>query len=124
MVLSLPPHIDLDLEVLQVIGGLLLSIITPIITWIFAKRHFQRRELALKDEFIKSQVVNNESVAVDILNKKLSFFNKMQDDITARCLQNITELENEGKELKLKVIRLREYNELLEEKMKDYEQDL
>lgn len=102
----------------------LVPIVGPILTWFFVKRHFQARELSLKDAIISNQIVDNESVAVEILSKKLGFYNKMLDDLEARCLKQTIAMEFEIDKLKLKVTKIREYNEKLEKKIREYEKNL
>jgi hypothetical protein len=124
MLEQIAPHIEVSLDLIKTIAGFLIPIITSIITWFVVKRHYQQRELALKDVVIDSHIVDNESVAVEILSKKLGFYNKMLDDLEARCKKQSDALEVEIDTLKLKVIKLREYNEQLEKKIREYEKDL
>jgi len=124
MIQEATPQIDVNVELFQWIFVFLFQIVVAIVTWIFVKRHFQKRELALKDQIIISQVVDNESVAVDILSKKLAFYNKMQDDIEARCVKHAEDLSKEIDKLKITITKIREYNELLENRCKEYEKNI
>lgn len=118
------PQIELELGHLKVLVMYLIPVVGPILTWFFVKRHFQARELSLKDAIISNQIVDNESVAVEILSKKLGFYNKMLDDLEARCIKQSLVMDAEIEKLKLKVNKIREYNEQLEKKIREYEKNL
>jgi len=124
MIQDVAPHIEIDLDLLKWLGGGLFTVTTSLVTWFFVKRHYQTRELALKDAVINNQIIDNESVAVEILSKKLGFYNKMLDDLEARCIKQTLAMDQEIEKLKLKVTKIREYNEKLEKRIREYEKNL
>lgn len=61
-------------------------IIAPVITWFFVKRHFQERELKLKDTLIDSS-------QSDVVSKNLEIYQRMLDDVENRYQVRIEGLD-------------------------------
>jgi hypothetical protein len=76
-----------------------LSPLTLILTWVLTKRHFQQKDLQLKDKDIESQ-------SSDIISKNIKIYQDMLDDIEARYEAKLIKRDEEIKELETKVEKL------------------
>ena len=94
-----------DIESIEVIVG----VITSIFVWFFTKRHFQQRALELKDSEV-------ESASLDVIEKKLKFYERMLDDLDKRYLGQIEALQVQGEEKSKLIKELRERIEVLEKR--------
>lgn len=77
--------------------GLITSVGTfagPTITWVLSKRHFQKKELEVKD--------------ADIMQKNLQIYQDMLDDVVKRKEMETTHLEQKIDALNAEVQKLRE----------------
>lgn len=76
-------------------------IISSLLAWFFTKRHFQNRELKSKDIHIDSQ-------SSDLIQKNLSLYQNMIDDIERRYEEKIARLDAEILKLEDEISRLKE----------------
>lgn len=82
-------------------------IVSPLITWVFVKRHYQKRDLKDKDVIIES----NQS---DVVSKNLDLYQKMLDDIEMRYEEKLKKRDLEIEFLEKEVAELKERLKLLE----------
>tara|TARA_R110000772_G_scaffold10312_1_gene33037 strand:+ start:526 stop:816 length:291 start_codon:yes stop_codon:yes gene_type:complete len=72
---------------------------TLVVTWFLTKRHFQVKDLELKDKDIESQSSDN-------ISKNIKIYQDMLDDIEARYDASILRRDKQIKQLKLEVQNL------------------
>lgn len=87
------------MEQLAQISMYLLPPITMLLTWVLTKRHFQKKDLQLKDGDIEAQTS-------DIISKNIKIYQDMLDDIEARYEAKLAKRDLEIKHLEAKVDKL------------------
>lgn len=80
-------------------------ILGPVVTWIFTKRPFQKKDLEEKE-------VNISISASDVISRNLQLYQKMLDDIEERYQKQL-------KDRDLEISRLEKENVKLQEKVDD-----
>ncbi len=80
-------------EYLPVISTLLVPV-SAIVTWYYVKRHFQARELKLKD-------VSIESNTSEVVSKNLELYQRMLDDLDERTQEALKKAYERIKELEI-----------------------
>lgn len=74
----------MEIENIKIVIG----VTTSIVVWFFTKRHFQNRALKMADSEV-------ESANLDVIEKKLGFYERMLDDLDLRYLKQIENLRKE-----------------------------
>jgi len=97
------------------ISTLLSLILIPLITWLFTKRHFQKKDLKDRD-------VNTESNQSEIVSKNLELYQRMLDDIEKRYEERIFKSDKEKEELEMIILELQTIIKDLEKTVKELQE--